>query len=181
METITELLWQRSESGLTALAGHFGHRLYAIALNILGSREDAEESVSDTYMAVWNAIPPKQPDPLSAFVYRVCRNIALNRLRANNAQKRSGYEVSLEELSVCIAGPGLWEKLDERALGRQINAFLDTVSRENRALFLRRYWFGDSVGDIARHFGMTENAVSVRLNRIREKLKAHLIREGFYE
>lgn len=181
METITKLLWQRSEKALTELAKQFGRRLYQTALNIIGIREDAEESVSDTYMAVWSVIPPKKPEPLAPFVYRVGRNIALNRARANAAQKRCGYDLPLDELAECIAGPDLWETLDARALGRAMDAFLDTQTRDTRVIFLRRYWFGDSVKDIARAMGMGENAVSVRLHRTREQLKAYLTEEGFYE
>ena len=181
MENILELLWQRSEQAISALARQFGSRLYGMAKNILSSHQDAEECVNDTYWAIWNVIPPKRPEPLAPFVYRTGRNIALNRLRANTALKRSAYEMSLDELSGCIAGPDLWETVDARELGRQINAFLSTVSRENRVIFLRRYWFGDSVKDIAADLQLTENTVSVRLNRLRDKLRSHLSQEGFYE
>lgn len=181
MERITKLLWQRSERGLKELAGEYGRRLYLTAMNILGIREDAEESVNDTYLAVWNAVPPKKPEPLAPFVYKTGRNIALNRLRHNTAQKRSGYDVSLSELEACIAGPDLWETLDARALGRFLDRFLDTLTYSSRVIFLRRYWFGDSVKEIARAFGLTENTVSVRLSRTRDKLKLYLTEEGFYE
>ena len=105
----------------------------------------------------------------------------MNRRRRDSAQKRSGWEVSLEELSGVLEGPNLEAKVAARALGRAIDAFLDTQSRETRVIFLRRYWFGDSVRDIAKLLGMQENAVSVRLLRTREKLKAYLTEEGYYE
>lgn len=181
MEEILELLWQRSEQALSRMAQVFGPRLYRTALNILGIPEDAEEAVSDTYFAVWNAIPPGRPEPLAPYVYRAGRNIALNRLRSRDAQKRGGCALSLEELENAIAGPDLWQRLDARELGRALDAFLDTLSRENRVIFLRRYWFGDAVRDIAKALGMSENAVSVRLSRTRDKLKAYLTEEGFYE
>lgn len=181
MDRITELLWQRSENAITELTRGFGGGLYRLARNIIGDHGEAEEAVSDTYLALWNAIPPQKPEPLAPFVYRVGRNIALNRARRNSAQKRSAYQISLEELSGCIAGPDLWETLDARALGRAIDAFLGTLSPENRRLFVRRYWFGDSVQALAREYAITENALSVRLSRIRDKLKAYLIKEGFYE
>lgn len=174
---ILSLLWQRAERGVTVLAERFGKRLYATAMNLLSDPQDAEECVNDTYLAVWNAIPPRKPEPLSPFVYRVGRNIALNRLRANTAKKRSGYELSLEELAGCIPAPSTE---DGRALGQAMDRFLCTISRENRVIFLRRYWFGDSVKDIAAVFHMTENAVSLRLSRTRDGLKAHLIKEGYY-
>lgn len=175
---IIDLLFQRAEEALTAMAKRFGKRLYATAINLVSNPQDAEECVSDTYIAVWNAIPPLRPASLSAYVYRTGRNIALNRLRSNSAQKRSGYELSLNELEGCIPAPC---PEDGRALGQTIDAFLNTLSRENRVIFLRRYWFGDSVKDIAQTFGMTENAVSVRLSRTRDTLKAYLIKEGYYE
>lgn len=175
---ILALLWQRAEGAITALAERFGKRLYATAMNLLCSKQDAEECVNDTYMAVWNSIPPNRPEPLSPYVYRIGRNIALNRLRANTAQKRSGYELSLDELEGCIPAPCLE---DGRALGQALNAYLDTLNKDNRVIFLRRYWFGDSVKDIAKAFAMTENAVSVRLSRTRDGLKSYLIKEGYYE
>ena len=179
-KTIIELLWNRIETAIDALAARFGRRLLAMARNILGSARDAEESVSDTYLAVWNAVPPHRPDPLAGFVYKVGRNQALNKRRTVLAEKRSAnYDLSLDELAGCIPGPALEETVEARMLGLAIDAFLDTVSRESRVIFLRRYWFGDSVRDIARAFGMTENAVSVRLSRTREKLRTYLNKEGY--
>lgn len=177
---IIKLLWARAEGAIEALAQKFGQRLLSTARNILGNFQDAEESVSDTYLAVWNAVPPAKPDPLSGFVYKIGRNLALKRLRANRAQKRDGtYDVSLEELAGCIPGRSLEDDFDARQLGRAIDAFLGTVSKDSRIIFLRRYWFGDSVKEIAKHFDMSENAVSVRLSRTRDKLKAYLMKEGF--
>lgn len=179
---IMTLLLQRSEEALTALADRFGRRLYQTAINILGSVRDAEESVSDTYLAVWNAIPPRKPDPLSGFVYSTGRNQALKMLRSRSALKRSGnYDLSLEELMGCIPGPALEETVEARELGKAIDCFLDSQTPQTRAIFLRRYWFGDSVRDIARAFAMKESAVSVRLSRTREKLHRHLVKEGYRE
>lgn len=180
-QKIISLLWARAESAIEALAVAYGNRLRQTAMNILGSSQDAEECVNDTYLAVWNAIPPRRPDSLAGFVYRVGRNISLKRLRSNGAQKRSsGADLSLEELAGCIPGPAMEETLDERELGRAIDRFLDTQSRENRAIFLRRYWFGDAVGQIAADLGLTENTVSARLSRIRQKLKTYLLEEGLF-
>lgn len=180
--TILSLLWDRAEEAISALSRTYGRRLYQTALNILGSHQDAEECVDDTYLAVWNSIPPQRPDPLCAFVYRVGRNTALNRLRVNRAQKRNScYDLSLDELAGCLPGPGLDEHVDVRELGRTIDRFLDTLPQENRTIFLRRYWFGDSVGDIAQWAGLSENVISVRLNRIRNKLKHYLIEEGLFD
>lgn len=178
-KNIISLLWHRSEEAIQALSQHFGPRLYRTAMNILNLHQDAEEVVNDTYLALWHAIPPKKPEPLAPYVYRTGRNLALNRLRTYTAEKRCSYTLSLEELSGCIAAPDLWEQLDARALGREIDAFLSTISRENRVLFLRRYWFGDSVSALAGEFGISENALSVRLSRIRSQLKQHLTKEEF--
>ncbi len=173
-QRILELLWQRAEHGISALAERFGARLKTMAKNLLGSEQDAEECVDDTYLAVWNAIPPRRPEPLAPFVYRVGRNIALNRLRSNTAQKRGGYELSLDELAGCIPAA---ERRDGE-LGQALNAWLDGLKKEDRAVFLRRYWFGDSVKDIAQGLGTTQNNVSVRLSRLRSKLRTYLIKEG---
>lgn len=179
---ILELLWNRIERAIEALAEKFGRRLTATAMNILNSRQDAEESVNDTYLAVWNAIPPQRPDPLAGFVYKIGRNQALKRLRSNTALKRGGgYDLSLDELAGCIPAPALEETVEARELGQAIDAFLDTVSRDSRVIFLRRYWFGDSVKDIARSLGMTQNAVSVRLSRTRQQLHTYLNKEGYLD
>ena len=179
---ILELLWNRAEAALDALARKFGRRLLHTAMNILGNPQDAEEAVNDTYLALWNAIPPEKPDPLAGYVHRTGRNVALKKHRHRAAQKRcSQYDASLEELSGILAGPSLEELFDARELGRAIDRFLDTVSKENRILFLRRYWFGDSVKDLAKAFGMSENTVSVRLSRLRTQLKIYLTdQEGFF-
>lgn len=177
---ILALLWQRAESALAALSARFGQLLHRISMNILNNEADAEESVNDTYLALWNAIPPERPDPLTGYVCRVGRNTALKRLRADTAQKRnSRYDLSLEELSGCLAGQSLEDEIDARLLGRAIDRFLDTVSQESRVMFLRRYWFGDSTADIASLFAMKENAVSVRLHRTRSQLRTYLMKEGY--
>lgn len=176
---ILELLWSRTESAIEALARRFGGRLYRTAMNILGSPQDAEECVNDTYLAVWNAIPPRRPDPLEGYVYRTGRNTALNRLRADTARKRdSSYDLSLEELSQCVGGHSPELALDARLLGQAIDRFLDTLGKDDRVLFLRRYWFGDSVRSLAKAFAISENAASVRLSRTRQRLKQYLYKEG---
>lgn len=179
--TIIKLLWDRAEQALDLLARRFGRRLMQTARNILGNHEDAEETVNDTYLAVWNTIPPQRPNPLAAFVYKIGRNLALKRYRSNTAARRDGtYDLSLDELAGCIPGQALEETVEARELGRAIDGFLDTLSADNRNLFLRRYWFGDSVKDAARAFDLSENAAAVRLSRIRNQLKVYLIKEGYY-
>lgn len=177
---ILQLLFDRAETAIDALSRRFGWRLYQIAMNILSSSRDAEECVNDTYLALWNAIPPERPDPLCAYTYRIGRNTALKKLRSNTAQIRnSAYDLSLDELAGCIPDESVWQALDARELGRAIDRFLDTQSRDSRVIFLRRYWFGDSVKDIARTMAMTDGAVSVRLSRVRNALKDYLNEEGY--
>lgn len=177
---IFQLLWQRAEQAIEAMARQYGAQLYRTATNILGRHEDAQESVNDTYLAVWDAIPPETPEPLSGYVYKTGRNIALKRLRYETAQKRrSNLDLSLEELEGCIAGTSLEDEIDARMLGRAIDRFLDTLPAQSRILFLRRYWFGDSVKQIAQDRGMSQNAVSVSLSRTRDKLRSYLTEEGF--
>lgn len=179
---ILDLLWARSEQAIDALAQTFGRLLHRLSLNILNDPRDAEEAVSDTYLALWNAIPPARPNPLASFVCRVGRNTALNHLRQRSAQKRfGGYELCLDELSQVLPGSSMEELLDARALGAAIDGFLSGLDRENRTLFLRRYWFGDSIKDISRQFGLSENTLTVRLHRIRSRLKDYLNKEGFWD
>lgn len=177
---IVSLLWQRAEQAITLLAKKFGAGLHRLAMNILGNRQDAEEAVSDTYLAVWNAVPPQKPDPLSAYVYRVGKNTALKKLRENTAQKRdSRYDVSLDELAGCIAGCSLEEEFEAKLLGQAIDRFLTQQTEQNRIIFLRRYWFGDSVQEIAALYAMSPGSISVRLSRLREALRDYLQKEGF--
>lgn len=177
-EQILSLLWQRSSQAVTELDRRFGPRLYTMSHNLLSNRQDAEECVNDTYLAIWNAIPPRRPTVLGAFVYRVGRNIALNRLRANTAQKRGGYILSLDELAGYIPAP---DQMDSAQLARTLDSFLDSLNPRDRAIFLRRYWFGDSVQSIAASLHLTENAASLRLHRCRERLRTHLQKEGYHE
>jgi RNA polymerase sigma-70 factor (ECF subfamily) len=173
-------LTARREDTLTILAQRFGRPLQHLATNILGNSHDAQECVNDTYFALWNSIPPAKPDPLAGYVMRTGRNLALKKLRENTARKRdSRYDLSLDELAEALSGGTLEEIVEARELGRAIDRFLDTLNKENRILFLRRYWFGDSVQTIAKMRGMTENSVSVRLNRIRSKLRNYLTEEEF--
>jgi len=179
-QKIVKLLWKRKEEALEEMAAAYGPRLYGIAYNILGNRHDAEECVNDTYLALWNTIPPQRPDPLIAYACRVGRNIALNRLRSDSAQKRdSRYDLSLDELAGCIPGSSMEQVMDGRILGQSINKFLATLPKTNRIIFIRRYYFGDSVTKVADSLSLSENTVSVRLNRIREKLRKFLEKEEF--
>jgi len=181
-DPILALLLSRSEEAIGAMSARFGPRLLATAMNILGIREDAEETVSDTYLTVWNTVPPQEPEPLAPYVYRVGRNLALKRLTRNSALKRnSRYDLPLAELEACIPSNALEEAADAQELGRAIDRFLDTLPKENRVMFLRRYWFGDSVKEIAAAFSLRENTVTVRLARSRERLRTYLRKEGYMD
>ncbi len=178
---IVKLLFARAENAISELSKRYGSQLHHIAYNILENHLDAEECTNDTYLALWNAIPPVSPDPLAPYVYRTGRNMALKRLHRNSAKKRdSRYDVSLEELNDCLPGGDVEQLIDARELGRTMDRFLKSKSRESRYIFIRRYWFGDSVGEIARTLKMQENAVSVRLNRMRTSLKDYLKKEGYH-
>jgi len=177
---IIQLLFYRAERALDALAQKFGGRLYSIAMNILNDARDAEECVNDTYLALWNTIPPNEPNPLSAYTYRTGRNTALKRLRTDTALIRnSSYDLSLDELADCISCDSLEDTLDVRILGQAIDAFLNRRNKEDRVIFLRRYWFGDSVRSIAKDLGLREGTVSVRLSRTRNALRDYLKEEGY--
>lgn len=179
-QAIISLLFARAENAIAALEKRFESQLYKTAMNILDNPQDAQECVNDTYLALWNAIPPAEPDPLAAYVQRTGRNIALKRHRQNTAQKRNTlYDISLDELAECLPGDDLVQQLDTREVGRAINSFLTAQPRDSRIIFLRRYWYGDSVKDIALTMHMQESAAAVRLSRLRKKLKEHLIKEGF--
>ncbi len=178
---ILSLLLGRSEQALSALAEKFGKGLYRLAMNILGSPRDAEETVNDTYLALWNAIPPQKPDPLTPYVYRTGRNQALKKLKALTAQKRdSRYDLCLDELSECLPGSTIEDALDAKALGQAINDFLAGQSRENRALFVGRYWFGTSVAELAKNTHLNPGTVSTRLSRMRTALRDYLEKEEVY-
>ena len=174
------LLWNRTERAVEAMAKKYGGRLYRTARNILARHEDAEESVNDTYLAVWNAVPPRRPDPLEGYVYRTGRYIALDRLKYLTAAKRDcRYEVSMEELEGCIPSRALEETVDAIWLGRAINTYLETLNETNRNIFIRRYWYGDEIRTIARDLELRANTVTVRLSRMRSGLHDHLEKEGY--
>lgn len=177
---IIDLFFERSEQAITELAQKHGGAVSRVARNILGDRQDAEECVNDTWLGAWNSIPPQRPDPLRTYVCRIARNLATKRYHAERAQKRnSQYDLALEELAECIPDSGTVESVyAAQELAESINRFLDTLSYEDKFLFMRRYWYADSLTDIAAMAGMRYSAVSVRLHRTKEKLKKQLEKEG---
>ena len=179
-ERIIELFFARSERGIEELNTKYGATCHRIAQNILGNKEDAEECVNDAYLGVWNSIPPKKPNLLSAFLFKILRNLSITRYHANTAQKRNSfYDIALDELEETISTEESVEKeCSQKELTNAIEGFLDTLTRENRVIFVCRYWFSESYTEIAKRTGLTEKNISVRLTRIREKMKEYLSERG---
>jgi len=181
-QLIVDLYWQRSEEAICATAAKYGRYCYAIAYQILANREDAEESVSDTYLDAWNAMPPHRPGILSTFLGKITRRISVDRWRSRTAGKRGGGEIALtlEELAGCTAGTGDVEtEIAQKELVKAINRFLDTLPRTERRVFLSRYWYMESIEQIARAFSFSQSKVTSMLHRTRKKLRMTLEREGF--
>lgn len=178
---ILDLFFERSEQAIRELETKYGRSSRTLAANILASDRDAEECVNDAYLGCWNTIPPKRPESLRAFLLRVVRNLAVKRYHRNTAARRdSRYDVALTELEETLSGfESLEDTLSARELGRLLDVFLDTLKAEDRYIFLRRYWYADAVGDIARRLGLRSNSVSVRLMRTRDRLKDYLVKEGY--
>ena len=179
-QDIVKMFCIRSEQAIEELSKKYGKLCSNVARNILNDDQDAEECVNDTYLGVWNSVPPKQPDPLLTYVCKITRNLAIKKYHANTAFKRNScYEVALSELEGCLAAPDSAEaELSAQELTEALNRFLSTLDRENRILFVRRYWYADSISDLAEQFGMSNRNISLRLFRTREKLRSHLVQEG---
>ncbi len=179
-EQIIELFFARSERAIDELDTKYGGLCRKLAYGMLNNAQDAEECVNDTYLGVWNAVPPARPEPLAAYVCKIVRNLSLKLLGRRGAAKRGGgYELALQELDGCLTDGGTAEDaLEARELARLIECFLDTLSRENRVIFMRRYWFSDSYGEIAARVGLSEKNISVRLTRLRAGLREYLTGEG---
>jgi RNA polymerase sigma-70 factor (ECF subfamily) len=180
---IVALYWERSEQAIAETRVKYGQYCYAIAYNILHHNEDAEESVNDTYLDAWNAMPPHKPAILSTFLGKITRRIALDRLRRNNAQKRGGGQValSMDELTECIPdGKSIDDHLQAEELSRHIDAFLRSLPANQRSVFICRYWFFDSISDIAKQFGYSESKVKTTLHRTLGKLKNYLEKEDIF-
>lgn len=177
---ILELFWARDERAIEETHRAYGGRLHGLALRILHDEGGAEESVNDTYLKAWENIPPQRPDHYFPWLAQVCRRIAFGRLDWDNAAKRRAQVVELTaEMEQCIpdrCAQGEWEA---RELGRMLTAFLDGLPPESRRFFLRRYWFAESVGEIAHSCGVSEGKVKTSLYRTRRKLKTYLEKEGF--
>lgn len=175
---IIALYWERSESAVERTQAKYGARCRGIAWNILRSDADSEECVNDTWLRAWEAMPPERPEKLGAFLGRITRNLALDRLKKRGSQKRGGgrLELALSELEECVPSGG--DPADELALRELLDRFLASLSEEARVIFLRRYWYMLSVEEIARGMGASRSKVKSSLMRSREKLRALLEKEG---
>ena len=178
---IIDLFFAREEQAIEELDRKHGSVVRKTAANILRDRQDVEECVNDTYLGVWNNIPPQRPNPLISFVCRIARNLAVSRLRRETAARRnSSFDLVLDELEDFIPSRMNVEMdYETKELIAAINRFLSELDYDDRFLFVRRYWFADSVKDIAAAMHSRENRISVRLFRLREKLKKSLKKEGY--
>lgn len=179
---IIDLYWSRSEEAISETDTKYGPYCYKIAYNILTNREDSEESVYDTYMDAWNAMPPHRPAMLASFLGKITRRISIDRWRERTAAKRGGNEIdlALDELEWCVSDSrSLEAELDRKELIRVVNQFLSTLPITERRVFLLRYWSISSIEEIARTYGFTQSKTASILHRTRKKLRAVLEKEGF--
>ena len=176
-EQIIELFFERSEQAINELDSKYGKVIHNLSYNILNDRLDVEECVNDSYLGVWNAIPPERPNPLLTFVCKIVRNISIKKYHAKTAIKRnSAYDVAMSEVANYILAPNNVEaEMEAKELAHIIESFLDTLTVENRVIFMRRYWFSDTYKDIAERIGITEKTVSMRLTRIRKQMREYLV------
>lgn len=176
---IIALFWERNEQAIQETDNAYGRKLFVLSNKILNNAEDAEESVSDTYMEAWKSIPPKRPKYFYAFLTSVCRNLSLNRLDWRLAAKRNAEVVALtQEMENCIPDRSQDAQMDRRELRRVLEAFLDALPQESRLIFLRRYLYVDTVAEIAARYGISESKVKTQLHRTRTKLQTYLAKEG---
>lgn len=179
---IVQLYFDRSETAISETDRKYGPYCYTIAYNVLANNEDAQECVSDTYLAAWNAMPPRRPSILSTFLGKITRRLSIDRWRIRTAYKRGGGEIplALDELSECVSGGETPEQtLMRRQMALRFNQFLQGLLEVERSVFLSRYWYLDSVDRIAEQFGFTESKVKSMLHRTRGKLRICLQKEGW--
>ena len=176
---IIELYWNRNEEAIKQTDYVYGRKLHCLADKIVQNYEDAQECVSDTYMKTWDTIPPQRPEHFFAYIAKICRNFALGVLDWKSAAKRKGEVVTLtQEMEACIPDPQHQRKLEGQELGEVLNRFLEGLSQDNRVIFMRRYWYLDSVAEIAKRYDMSESKVKTQLHRTRAKLHNFLMKEG---
>ena len=179
---IIDLYFARDQQAIEATSREYGAYCASIAQRILDDRGAAEECVNDTWLKCWQSIPPQRPSSLKGFAGRIVRNLALSAMRSENAQKRGGgqVELALDELGEVVSGGDTPEgALDRQAFRAALDSFLAALPERDRGLFLRRYWYLDSVEALAKRFHMSRTHVTTTLHRLRVKLRVHLQQEGF--
>lgn len=179
--TIVDLYWARSERAIEEASSKYGKYCYAIADNILHSAQDAEESVNDAYLGAWNAMPPHRPSILRTFLGKITRRVSLKKWRAKNRNKRGGGEVALalDELEECVSsGVAVEDEVLACELSQLLNCFVAELPVTEREIFLCRYWYFDSIGQISSDFHFSDSKVKSMLHRTRAKLLAYLGQEG---
>lgn len=175
------LFWDRNEDAIRETDRAYGRKLFVLSDKILHSHQDAEESVSDTYMKTWETIPPQRPVYFFAYLAKLCRNFSLARIQWQSAAKRSAEIVTLtREMEECIPDRSYERKLEVEEIGAVLDRFLEGLSPENRRIFLRRYWYTDSIQEIADRYGISQSKVKTQLHRARKKLQSFLESEGIF-
>ena len=180
---IIALYHERSETAILETANKYGHYCSYIAYHILYNEQDSEECVNDTYFRAWQAIPPQCPNQLSVFLGKITRNLALDKYRYYNREKRGNGQMALilDELQECVSASNHTEQVvEEKMLVEVLNRFLRELPKEKRMIFLRRYWYMSSIKEIAKDYELSEGKVKMTLFRIRNKLKQVLEKEGIY-
>ena len=177
---IIDLYWARDEGAITASDAKYGGLCRGLSLDILDSREDAEECVNDTWRRAWDTMPPQRPGSLRAYLAKITRNLSIDRWRVRRAEKRgSGLETLLTELDDCLpAAPSAEEVTEAKETAQAIDRWLDTLSPADRTAFLRRYWYGQPVSQVAAQAGCSPNSMTKRLGRLRDGLRRALEQEG---
>ena len=180
-QKIINLFYERSEQAIKELSKKYGGLCHTIAKNILNNEADAEECVNDAYLGAWNTIPPQSPSPLLSYIIKIVRNLAIKKYHSNCALKRnSHYDIALSELEECIPSSySVEDEIDAKILTQHLNEFLGSLDKTNRIIFVRRYWYADSISKIANAFQMSDHTITMRLSRTREKLRNFLLKEGF--
>ena len=179
-QEITELFWERKEQAVIESNIRYGAYCRRISHNILANKEDVEECMNDTWFRAWNSMPTERPGILQAFLGAITRNLSLDRYRKNHSKKRGEGEISYiyEEMQDCISGENMELHVENMELAEMINRFLAGMKTENRRIFVRRYWYFDSIAEIAKRFSISESKVKSSLMRSRESLRKCLAQEG---
>lgn len=177
---IIALFFERSENAISELSNKYGKLCISLSMNIVNDYRDAEECVNESYLSVWNTVPPNHPNPLLAFLCRIVRYISINRYKRNTANKRKGnYDLCLEELADCLpSNISVEDDFEKAQLSKYINEFLESLNKTNRIIFVKRFWYMDEYTTISKAIGLSEGAIRTRLSRTKRDLKNFLEERG---